>query len=43
LRVTQAVVPVLAVKRGEVFTAEWGPRPWGWEPDPGPSGNVGCC
>ncbi len=29
----QAVVPVLAVKRGEVFEAGWGPRPWGWEPD----------
>lgn len=30
----QAVVPVLTVKRGEVFSAEWGPRPWGWLPDP---------
>jgi dihydroorotase len=29
----RAVVPVLAVKRGEVFEAGWGPRPWGWEPD----------
>jgi dihydroorotase len=29
----KAVVPVLAVKRGEVFEAGWGPRPWGWEPD----------
>ncbi|MBI2871699.1 MAG: amidohydrolase/deacetylase family metallohydrolase [Chloroflexi bacterium] len=34
LRVQKAVVPVLAVKRGQVFTAQWGPRPWGWEPDP---------
>ena len=29
----QAVVPVLTVKKGEVFEAGWGPRPWGWEPD----------
>ena len=43
LPVTRAVVPVLTVKRGEVYTAEWGPRPWGWEPDPAPAGNVGCC
>src|SRR5688572_20062221 len=37
LRVQQAVVPVLTVKRGEVFTPDWGPRPWGWEPDPAPA------
>ncbi len=45
LRVSQAVIPILTVKRGEVFRAEWGPRPWGWEPDPGPSGAAfkGCC
>jgi len=43
LPVTRAVVPVLTVKRGEVYTVEWGPRPWGWEPDPAPAGNVGCC
>ncbi len=45
LHVSQAVMPVLTVKRGEVFRAEWGPRPWGWEPDPGPSGAAfkGCC
>ena len=30
----KAFVPVLTIKRGEVFTPEWGPRPWGWEPDP---------
>ncbi|HLF03781.1 MAG TPA: hypothetical protein VI855_00970, partial [Dehalococcoidia bacterium] len=29
----KAVVPVLTVKRGEVFEVGWGPRPWGWEPD----------
>src|SRR5215471_17493277 len=27
LQVKQAVVPVLTVKRGEVFSREWGPRP----------------
>jgi dihydroorotase len=32
--VARAVVPVMAVKRGEVFEAGWGPRTWGWEPDP---------
>jgi dihydroorotase len=34
LKVTQAVVPVLTVKRGNVFEPEWGPHPWGWEPEP---------
>jgi dihydroorotase len=46
LRVRQAVVPVLTVKRGEVFMADWGPRPWGWEPDRAPAAEVGfksCC
>jgi dihydroorotase len=33
LRVDRTFVPVLTVKRGQVFTPEWGPRPWGWEPD----------
>jgi dihydroorotase len=32
LDVTRAVVPVLTLKRGEVFEPEWGPHPWGWEP-----------
>ena len=32
-KVDKAVVPVLTVKRGQVFEAGWGPRPWGWEPD----------
>jgi dihydroorotase len=36
LRVDRAVVPVLAVKRGRVFEPEWGPHPWGWEPEPAP-------
>jgi dihydroorotase len=29
----RAVVPVMSVKRGQVYEAGWGPRPWGWEPD----------
>ena len=33
LRTDKAVVPALTVKRGQVFTPEWGPRAWGWEPD----------
>jgi len=46
LPVTRAVVPFLTVKKGRVFAPDWGPRPWGWEPDRrlppgGPSG--GCC
>jgi len=32
LKINQAVVPVLTVKRGRVFEPEWGPHPWGWEP-----------
>ena len=48
LRVNQAFVPVLTVKRGEVFEPDWGPRPWGWEPDQRrpeqvPSSGGGCC
>jgi predicted amidohydrolase len=46
LRVTQAFVPVSTVKRGEVFMPDWGPRPWGWEPDRAVSNGVGfksCC
>ena len=31
--IDKAVIPVLAVKRGEVFEAGWGPRTWGWDPD----------
>ena len=34
LPVKKAVVPALTVKRGVVFEPDWGPRPWGWEPDP---------
>jgi dihydroorotase len=43
LTVQQAVVPMLTVKRGDLFKPEWGPRPWGWEPDPGPARFKGCC
>jgi dihydroorotase len=34
MRVEKAVVPALTIKRGQVFEPDWGPRPWGWEPDP---------
>ncbi|MGH7917449.1 MAG: amidohydrolase family protein, partial [Candidatus Binataceae bacterium] len=40
LKVSRALMPALTLKRGEVFSPEWGPRPWGWEPDPGPAGAV---
>ena len=46
LPVTQAVVPYLTVKKGQVFTPDWGPRPWGWEPDrvlPAGGSAGGCC
>jgi len=46
LRVRQAVVPFLTVKCGQVFTPDWGPRPWGWEPDralPAGAAAGGCC
>jgi dihydroorotase len=47
LRVDRAIVPVLTVKKGHVFTPDWGPRSWGWEPDralpAGGSIRGGCC
>jgi dihydroorotase len=46
LRVNRAVVPFVTVKRGQVFTPDWGPRPWGWEPDrvlPPGAVMTGCC
>ena len=46
LRVNQAFVPTVTVKRGEVFEPDWGPRPWGWEPDPAVFNGVSfgsCC
>ena len=36
----------LTVKRGAVFTPDFGPRPWGWWPDRArPAGAIagGCC
>ena len=33
LRVERAFAPHLTVKRGRVFTPDFGPRPWGWLPD----------
>jgi len=46
LRVSKAFVPFLTLKRGQAFTPDWGPRPWGWEPDrvlpPAPIAG-GCC
>jgi len=33
LKIDKTVVPVLTVKRGQVFEPEWGPHPWGWEPE----------
>ena len=46
LRVSKAFVPFVTVKRGEVFAPDWGPRPWGWEPDrvlPSAPIRGGCC
>jgi dihydroorotase len=37
LPITRSVVPVLTVKRGQVFEPEWGPYPWGWQPAPADS------
>ena len=41
LRVNRAFTPHLTVKRGQVFTPDFGPRPWGWLPDRAVAG--GCC
>ena len=46
LRVDRALAPHLTVKRGAVFTPDFGPRPWGWWPDrarPVPPIAGGCC
>src|SRR6185503_7223383 len=47
LRVDRALVPFVTVKKGRVFTPDWGPRSWGWEPDRAlPAGGPirgGCC
>jgi dihydroorotase len=33
---TQAIVPVVTIRAGEVIAPDWGPHPWGWLPAPGP-------
>jgi len=46
LRVNRALVPHMTVKRGRLFTPDYGPRPWGWWPDrvqPAGAGGGGCC
>ena len=46
LRVDQAFIPALTVKRGNVIAPDWGPRPWGWTPDRAALAGVtftGCC
>jgi dihydroorotase len=41
LRVNRAFAPHLTLKKGRVFTPDFGPRPWGWWPDRALAG--GCC
>jgi len=41
LRVDRAFAPFVTLKRGRVFTPDFGPRPWGWWPDRVVAG--GCC
>jgi dihydroorotase len=41
LRVDRAFAPHLTVKKGEVFSPDFGPRSWGWWPDRAIAG--GCC
>lgn len=46
MRVDRAFVPHLTLKGGRVFMPDFGPRPWGWLPDPGrPHAHAGhgCC
>jgi predicted amidohydrolase len=46
LRVHRAVVPFLTLKRGRAFSPDFGPRPWGWEPDrvlAAAPASGGCC
>jgi dihydroorotase len=46
MRVKQAFLPFVTVKKGQVFTPDFGPRAWGWEPDrvlPAGGGGGGCC
>ena len=41
LRAERAFAPHLTLKRGRIFTPDFGPRPWGWWPDRAIAG--GCC
>ncbi len=47
LRVDRALTPHLTVKRGRLFTPDYGPRSWGWLPDRAlpavAGGSGGCC
>ena len=33
LKVDRTLIPALTLKRGRMFEPDWGPRPWGWDPD----------
>jgi dihydroorotase len=35
---TQAIIPVVTIRAGEVIAPDWGPHRWGWLPAPGPRG-----
>jgi dihydroorotase len=41
MRVDRAFAPHLTVKKGRLFTPDFGPRAWGWWPDRAVAG--GCC
>ena len=46
LRVDRAFAPHLTLKRGKVFTPDFGPRAWGWWPDRAKGSGAmsgGCC
>lgn len=44
LQVDKTFVPVVTIKRGQVFEPEWGPHPWGWQPSSATSVSyVSCC
>ncbi|MEJ1229772.1 MAG: amidohydrolase family protein [Galbitalea sp.] len=33
LRLSTVIVPALTVLAGELYSPDWGPHPWGWEPE----------
>jgi dihydroorotase len=43
LRVARAFAPHLTLKKGRVFTPDFGPRPWGWWPDLAKTAMAGGC